>query len=105
MPLRKPTLSKARGMSRLPVAAVCTVMLFSTLLLLQSCQKLQDFFPKDKPSDKVLDLALIADGLTSPIGVVTAPDNSKRLFVIDQIGKIWIINKYGARLSTPFLDV
>ncbi|MBD0350907.1 MAG: PQQ-dependent sugar dehydrogenase, partial [Flavisolibacter sp.] len=80
-------------------------MLFSTLLLLQSCQKLEDFFPKDNKPNKVLDLALIADGLTSPIGVVVAPDNSKRLFVIDQIGKIWIINKYGARLSTPFLDV
>ncbi|MBD0278455.1 MAG: hypothetical protein ICV81_10905, partial [Flavisolibacter sp.] len=66
---------------------------------------MEDFFPKDNKPNKVLDLALIADGLTSPIGVVVAPDNSKRLFVIDQIGKIWIINKYGARLSTPFLDV
>jgi glucose/arabinose dehydrogenase len=41
----------------------------------------------------------------SPIGTVSAPDNTKRLFVIDQIGKVWIIDKSGNKISTPFIDL
>jgi glucose/arabinose dehydrogenase len=55
--------------------------------------------------DKGVDIQLVADGFSSPLGVVDAGDNSKRLFVIDQIGKIWIIDKHGRKLSTPFLDI
>src|SRR5207249_858518 len=47
----------------------------------------------------------IADNFTSPVGLVAVPDNSKRLFVIDQIGKIWVIDAVGNKLPTPFLDV
>lgn len=54
---------------------------------------------------KEVDLQLIASGFVSPIGVVPVPDNSNRLFVIDQIGKIWIIDGAGNRLNTPFLDI
>jgi glucose/arabinose dehydrogenase len=50
-------------------------------------------------------MKLIADGLVSPLGVVEAPDNSGRLFIIDQIGKIWIVDEEGNKKSTPFLDV
>jgi len=54
---------------------------------------------------KSVDLQLVADNLTSPIGVVAVPDASNRLFVIDQVGKIWIIGANGARLGAPFIDV
>ena len=43
---------------------------------------------------KELDIKLVADNLVSPIGVIPVPDNSKRLFIIDQIGKIWIVDGY-----------
>ena len=56
------------------------------------------------PRVKPLDLKLIADGFTSPIGVVAFPDHSKRLAVIDQVGKIFIIGENG-KLPTPFMDV
>jgi hypothetical protein len=52
-----------------------------------------------------LNLQLIATDLVSPIGVVEAPDDSKRLFIIDQEGKIWIVKPDGTRSTTPFLDV
>jgi len=71
-------------------------------LSLTGCDKIHDHIPA--PTDKV-DLELIADGFVSPIGVVSVPDESDRLFVIDQVGKIWIINGSGTRLATPFLDL
>lgn len=69
------------------------------VLLLPACRK------NDHPPLKALDLALIADNLVSPIGLVPAPDNTKRLFVIDQIGKVWIIDKNNIRLPVPFIDI
>ena len=54
---------------------------------------------------KELDIKLVADNLVSPIGVIPVPDNSKRLFILDQIGKIWIVDGNGNKLSTPFLDI
>lgn len=52
-----------------------------------------------------VDLQTISDGYVSPLGVVAAPDNSNRLFVIDQVGTIWIIGSDGKKLETPFLDL
>ncbi|WP_343302933.1 PQQ-dependent sugar dehydrogenase [Chitinophaga niabensis] len=75
-----------------------TLVLIS-FLLFQSCRK-----HDDKPP-KAVTLQLIADNLVSPLGVVAVPDNTKRLFIIDQIGKIWIVDDNGSRLSTPFIDV
>ena len=70
------------------------------LLIFQGCKKEDDI-----PKLKAVDIELIADNFVSPIGLVAVPDHTKRLFVIDQIGKIWIINAGGQRLPNPFLDV
>lgn len=51
-----------------------------------------------------VDLELIADGMTSPLGVVSAPGDSDRLYVIDQTGQIWVIEN-GVKNPQPFLDV
>jgi glucose/arabinose dehydrogenase len=70
------------------------------ILFLPGCKKID--VPKKQ---RAVDIRQIADGFVSPIQLVAVPDNSKRLFVIDQIGKIWIIDATGNKLSTPFLDV
>ena len=54
---------------------------------------------------KGVDIQLVADGFASPLGVVDPGDNTKRLFVIDQPGRIWILDKNGNRLPEPFLDI
>lgn len=77
--------------------ALCTFL----LLFLVQCDKVND---AAAPPDR-LDLKLIGDNFVSPIGVVASPDNTKRIFVIDQVGKIWIIDSTGTKLSTPFLDL
>jgi glucose/arabinose dehydrogenase len=77
-----------------------------------------------------VDKKLIADGFVSPLGVVAVPNRNSwkgegdndhgqsadhrnedkrktddRLFVIDQIGRIWIIDENGNKLPEPFLDI
>jgi len=47
---------------------------------------------------KNVDLQMIADGFVSPIGVVPIPDNTGRLIVIDQIGKLWVLDANGNKL-------
>jgi glucose/arabinose dehydrogenase len=70
-------------------------------LVLAGCKK------HDRPGDKDLevDIQQVADGFVSPIGLVSPPDNSERLFVIDQAGKIWIVDKDWNKLATPFIDL
>jgi glucose/arabinose dehydrogenase len=52
-----------------------------------------------------IDVQLVADGLTSPIQIVSADDRTRRLFIIDQAGAIRILTREGVLLPTPFLDV
>ncbi len=52
-----------------------------------------------------IDVQLVAEGLTSPIQVVSADDGRRRLFIIDQVGVIRIVTREGVLLPTPFLDV
>ena len=47
---------------------------------------------------------LVASGFASPDELVSPPDHSGRLFVVDQVGLILIISG-GKRLPTPFLDI
>src|SRR5262245_2909486 len=85
-----------RHLPKNPTWFLCVLI----LLGIQACKK-----DDPRPRMRELDLELVADNFTSPIGVVAVPDQTKRLFVIDQIGKIWIIDKHGNRLPNPFLDV
>ena len=50
-------------------------------------------------------LQLLAEGLTAPVAVVAAPDDSGRLFVVDQIGVIKTMSADGTLADTPFLDL
>ena len=54
--------------------------------------------------DNSVTLDLVAEGLVSPLVVLESPDNSGRLFVVDQGGQIYIV-KDGQRTSLPFLDI
>src|SRR4051812_21565082 len=86
--------------STLPFRLLC-VVLICLLMIVQSCKK-HDF---DHPQFGSLDLKVVADNFVSPITMVDAPDDSKRLFVVDQIGKVWIIKEDGSKMAQPFIDV
>jgi glucose/arabinose dehydrogenase len=52
-----------------------------------------------------LDLQLVADNFVSPVGLVEAPDDTKNLYVVDQAGKIWIVDSTGEKMTAPFLNL
>src|SRR6266550_426205 len=82
--------------------AVTVLLILVTCLILAHCKK--SATPTPAPELRV-DIQQVTDGFVSPLGVVAAPDHTGRLFVIDQIGKIWIIDSAGNKLSNPFIDV
>ena len=92
--------NKLRIIAALP-GNFLSILSIMFLLVFASCDKDDD----DDMDNKNVDLKLIADGFVSPLGVVAVPDNSNRLFVIDQPGKIWVLDGTGAKLPTPFLDL
>lgn len=77
------------------------VILFSLIIFVTSCRK-NDL---NRPSAGSYDLKLIADNLVSPITMTGSPDQTKRLFIVDQVGKIWIVGADGNKLPNPFIDV
>jgi len=52
-----------------------------------------------------IDISIVADNLVSPVLLVQAPDPSKSMYVVDQIGKIWKIDSMGQKGASPFLDI
>jgi glucose/arabinose dehydrogenase len=54
--------------------------------------------------DITVELELVAEGLTAPVSVTHAGDGSGRLFVVDQAGRIRVIQD-GLILPVPFLDL
>lgn len=52
-----------------------------------------------------IDLELTAENLTAPVGLIPSEDSTGRLFIIDQIGLVKIINASGHVLQEPFLDL
>ena len=81
----------------LPIVLSLCITLFFT-----ACNK-----DDDDPGQPTVEpnLELVAGNLVSPLSVVESPDNTKRLFIVDQAGKIYIVPNGGTMLSTPFIDL
>jgi glucose/arabinose dehydrogenase len=47
----------------------------------------------------------VATGLVSPVQLVQAPGNHGRRFIVDQVGRIWVLNEAGHLMPKPFLDI
>jgi Glucose/sorbosone dehydrogenases len=78
-----------------------TLILLSTFIF-TGCQKDDD--PGEPPVLNGIDLQLIGEGFVSPIQVV-GPRHSERLYIVDQVGKIWVIDGKGYKRPTPMLDL
>lgn len=56
-------------------------------------------------SQEAVGVKLVAENLVSPVALVEAPDDSKRLFIVDQVGMIRIHDPQKGLLEKPFLDL
>ncbi len=56
------------------------------------------------PKGGSIGLKLLASGLTSPVALVEPPDDTRRLFIVDQAGTIRIVAG-NSLLPAPFLDL
>jgi glucose/arabinose dehydrogenase len=97
------------------------LLLILLIIMVSSCSKIDMIIDALRDRDqapKEVDVKVIADSLVSPLGVIAVPDDNqgisgksdksssdKRLFVIDQIGKIWVIDAQGRKMREPFLDI
>ena len=101
-----------RGVDHILILTCGMTMLISTTLFTTGCKKtestplLQEEATAAMPKLKeTVDLQLVEDRFVSPIGVVPIPDNSGRLVVIDQIGRLWVLDASGNKMPTPFIDL
>lgn len=81
---------------------VLGILILLSTFILTGCQKEDD--PKEEPVLNGIDLQLIGEGFVSPIQVV-GPRHSERLYIVDQIGKVWVIDGKGYKRPTPMLDL
>jgi len=84
-------------MRRLPRLGLALVL--AAALSAAGLSAAQDAGPFDH-----LQLELVAEGFTSPIGLTSPPGDSRR-FVADQIGVVRIIDEAGNVHDQPFLDI
>jgi glucose/arabinose dehydrogenase len=45
------------------------------------------------------------EGLTAPLGMAVPDDGSRRMFVYDQAGFVWVVTEAAGKLRAPLLDV
>ncbi len=57
------------------------------------------------PGNPKVALVKVADGFKDPINVTNAGDGSGRIFVVERIGRIKVVNKDGSVQAKPFLDL
>src|SRR5262245_8620245 len=80
------------------------VKIFSTGILISAVLILFSFHIQNKNPHVSIKLKLISKGFTSPVGMASPKDGTNRIFVIEQGGKIKIIQN-GVLLPAPFINL
>lgn len=63
------------------------------------------YFPLFYPPVTYAKLDMVASGLKSPVALAAPDDGTGRLFIVDQVGQIRIIDRNDNLLTKPFLDI
>jgi glucose/arabinose dehydrogenase len=59
----------------------------------------------DLPGDPQIALVKLADGFNDPINVTNAGDGSGRIFVVERVGRVRVVDADGNVQAEPFLDL
>ena len=86
-----------------------TTLLIALFLLVGTTVYAQDATEEvttvtEAPDPAQLRWEVVAENLVNPLYVTSAGDDSGRMFVLEQPGRIWIVAD-GQKLDTPFLDI
>ncbi|MEA2522934.1 MAG: hypothetical protein QOF73_161 [Thermomicrobiales bacterium] len=57
------------------------------------------------PGNPQIQLVKVADGLADPVNATNAADGSGRVFIVERVGRIRILDQGGNLLPDPFLDI
>ncbi len=57
------------------------------------------------PNNPSIQLVKVAGGLADPVNLASANDGSSRLFIVERVGMIRVIDKDGNLLPDPYLDI
>ncbi|GMG84132.1 PQQ-dependent sugar dehydrogenase [Paralimibaculum aggregatum] len=90
------------------LGATCAVALMAFGAMAKDAPKTPDEVAQPGgtlPGNPKIALVQIADGFLDPINVANAGDGSGRIFVVERIGRIKIVNKDGSVNEEPFLDL
>lgn len=85
---------------------LAVLLAFAALLILISNVSYAEtpVSPNQTSHTQIIELETLASGLTSPVGLTHAGDGSGRVFIVDQIGQVRVVQD-GQLLATPFLDI
>ena len=86
---------------------ITTLLVFALSFALAQAQELETevvIARAGAPDPSAFRLTPVAAGFTRPLYVTHAGDGSNRIFLVEQVGKIWILQD-GLRLAQPFLDI
>jgi glucose/arabinose dehydrogenase len=61
--------------------------------------------PGTLPGNPQIALVKVADGFNDPVNVTSAKDGTGRIFVVERVGRIRIVNQEGEVNDEPFLDL
>ncbi len=89
---------------RLNLKRVLLIALLLMALLVLAAPAIMQAADPAQPDPASISLEPVVTGLVRPLYVTHAGDNSGRLFLVEQGGKIWVIEN-GQRFDQPFLDV
>lgn len=59
----------------------------------------------DLPGDPRIQLVKVAGGLADPVNVAIPDDGSGRVFIVERVGRIRVLDANGSLLEEPFLDL
>jgi len=91
----------------LPRIPICCVI-FSGLLLAQPVPSTKEQVARPGgrlPGNPRVALVKVADGFNDPTNIASANDGTGRLFVVERVGRVKIVNKDGSVRPEPFLDL
>lgn len=90
------------------IAGVAVAALLSAPALAQQVPQTVDDVARpggDLPGEPDIALVKVADGFNDPVNVAHAGDGSGRIFVVERVGRIRVVNEDGSVREKPFLDL